>query len=146
MPNVIRQHVHLYCRAVDPHLPQAAPSVTTVSSGAAPTNLAADVQAGRFEMSFEQAFERLELLPRMFIELDGSFVWSGQQAGRAWQIDGMLYDHNGRLQRVELTGHAPRHHWEQLLNAFGQPLDTFTIHCLQHQRFIDTAEFLAREL
>lgn len=146
MPNETRQHVHLYCRTADPHLPRGTSLVATVPPGAARATPAADVQTSRFEMSFEQAFERLEALPRMFIELDGAFVWSGLQGGRDWQIDGMLYDHNGHLRRVELTGDAPRHQWEQLLNVFGQSLDTLTIHCLQRQRFIDTAEFLGREL
>lgn len=146
MPNETRQHLHLYCRTANRHLPRDMSSVTTVPPGAARSSMAADVQASQFEMSFEQAFQRLELLPRMFIELDGSFVWSGEQNGRAWQIDGMLYDYNGRLQRVEMSGYAPRHQWEQLLSVFGQPLDTLTIHCLQQQRFIDTAEFLEREL
>lgn len=146
MPKETRQHLHLYCPTTSPHLPRDTSSVTTVPPEAARSRMAADVQASRFEMSFEQAFQRLELMPRMFIELDGSFVWSGEQNGRSWQIDGMLYDYNGRLQRVEMTGHAPRHPWEQLLSVFGQSLDTLTIHCLQQQRFINVAEFLEREL
>ncbi len=165
-----RQHVHIYCPTVHPPRRHAAsahadplPAVPTPAAqlsaaqvsaaqlsaaqlSAAQVNLATAMQSSRFELSFEQAFERLELLPRMFIELDGSLVWSGQQEGRAWQIDGMLYDRAGRLQRIELTGHAPRNVWEQLLIAVGQPLDSFAVHCLQQQRLIDTAEFLRREL
>lgn len=139
MTNESRQHVHIYCRIA------ASPSAHPLSLEDVACRIAADLQVSRFEMSFEQAFERLELLPRMFIELDGSFVWSGQQDAGRWQIDGMLYDRDGRLQRAELAGQAPRHHWEQLLNVFGQPLDTLTIHCLQQQRFIQHAEFLERE-
>lgn len=140
MTNESRQHVHIYCRMAD------STSANPLSLEATARRIAADLQVSRFKMSFEQAFERLELLPRMFIELDGSFVWSGQQAAGRWQIDGMLYDCDGRLQRAELAGQAPRHHWEQLLNVFGQPLDTLTIHCLQQQRFIQPAEFFEREL
>ena len=139
MTNLFRQHIHIYHRIAD------SPAANPFSMENAASRIAADLQASRFEISFEQAFERLESLPRMFIELDGSFVWSGQQDASRWQIDGMLYDRNGRLQRAELAGQAPRHHWEQLLNIFGQPLDTLTIHCLQQQRFIQPAEFLERE-
>lgn len=140
-----RQHIHIYCPTVDLHRLRGA-SAAAGQLRTAPPSLAADMQSSRFEMSFEQAFERLDQLPRMFIELDGSFVWSGQQQGRDWQIDGMLYDREGRLQRIELAGQAPRLVWEQLLNAIGQPADSLALHCLQQQRLIDTAEFLDREL
>lgn len=139
MTHESRQRVHVYCLAANATLSSQSPS--RESSSSIPTN----PQASRFEMSFEQAFEQLELLPRMFIELDGSFVWSGQRATGRWQIDGMLYDCDGRLQRVELAGHAPRHAWEQLLSIIGQPVDALSIHCLHQQRFIDAAQFLSRE-
>lgn len=139
MTNESRQHVHVYCLTAIATLSSESPS--RESSSSIPT----DSQTSRFDMSFEQAFEQLELLPQMFIELDGSFVWSGQQATGRWQIDGMLYDRDGRLQRVELAGHAPRHAWEQLLSIIGQPLDALSIHCLHQQRFIDAAKFLGRE-
>lgn len=138
MPIESRQHVHIYCLKVNPPAPEVARCELPSPSAAA------DWQTSQFELSFEHAFERLELLPRMFVELDGSFVWSGHQGAVRWQIDGMLYDRAGRLQRVELAGHAPRKIWEQLLDVFGPPLDGLTIHCLQQQRFIDVAEFLKR--
>lgn len=61
-----------------------------------------------FEITFEEAIARLEQLPRMFCEPDGSFVWVGEneEFGR-WQIDGQLTDGLEQLQYVELKGNCP---------------------------------------
>ncbi len=68
---------------------------------------------GPFETDFESTLARLEMLPRMFVELDGSFVWK-PNGERSWQIDGMIYDANQRVQYVDLKGHAPAAMWESL--------------------------------
>lgn len=68
---------------------------------------------GPFETDFESMLARLEMLPRMFVELDGSFVWK-PNGERTWQIDGMVYDANGRVQYVDLKGQAPSAMWESL--------------------------------
>ena len=60
-----------------------------------------------FAVSFEEASAALERLPRMFVEPDGSFVWVADETTRSWQLDGMLYDRDGRLLYVELKGDAP---------------------------------------
>ena len=44
------------------------------------------------DLNFEAARTRLELLPRMFCEADGSLVWVSQQGAPAWQVDGNLYN------------------------------------------------------
>jgi hypothetical protein len=77
--------------------------------------------ATAFAVTFEEtlcAFERLE---QMFAEPDGSFVWVA--ADRAWQIDGNLYDRDGRLLYVELRGRAPAEVLDRLLSALGWPAE-----------------------
>lgn len=71
-------------------------------------------------VTYEQAVERMEALPRMLLEPDGSFVWSGSQP-RPWQIDGVLYDAGGQLGYVELNGDAPSGQLRQLLQALAPP-------------------------
>ncbi|MFT5522506.1 MAG: hypothetical protein ACI9HK_000450 [Pirellulaceae bacterium] len=68
-----------------------------------------------FHCTFEDAFSALEKLHRMFVELDGSFVWVGDQDGSRWQLDGVLYDWGGQLQHVDLQGHCFPEQLEQLL-------------------------------
>lgn len=69
--------------------------------------------AGPFESNFESMLARIELLPRMFIEMDGSFVWR-PEGDRNWQIDGMVYDANQHVQYIDLKGEAPTAMWESL--------------------------------
>ena len=136
MAELVQQHVHIYS------LP-----------GGLPQRLAAtDLHSSRFEISFEQAIARLELLPRMFVELDGSFVWNGQIDGligqieaQRWQIDGMLYDRSGHVLRLELKGNAPRQAWEQLLAIFDWPIQPLIVHCVDQQRFVELTDFLSCE-
>jgi hypothetical protein len=87
-----------------------------------------------FPVSFEEAGGRLEQLERMYFEWDGSFVWVGDTPTR-WQVDGMLYDHSGRLHRVELKGSCPQSAWRQLLNAFGVEPEWVVVHEPAGQRW-----------
>lgn len=70
---------------------------------------------GPLPTSFEQAFERLGQLPMIYLEGDGSFVWT--QPGGREQIFGMLYDAADRLQYVELRGQCSVAIWQQLIGA-----------------------------
>ena len=77
-----------------------------------------------FPVTFEAVYERLEALPRMFIEPDGSFVWVGEVLNKdgtstAWQLDGHLYDRDDRLLFVELQGRCPRESLEELFVPLG---------------------------
>jgi hypothetical protein len=68
-----------------------------------------------FDVSFEEAAERLDGLARLHFEPDGSFVWVGD----GWQLDGVMYDRNGRVAHIELKGQVPSAGFERLLAAFG---------------------------
>lgn len=117
------------------------------------------------DVSFEQAMERLNQLPRMFTEPDGSFLWSGlfddsaaclpdrlsPQSDRLsdhpeasltlapWRLDGMLYDREERVVRVEISGNCPRSRWLQLLQCL-QPVGGLIAFLVEHQCFVRAEE------
>jgi hypothetical protein len=92
-------------------------------------------------VSFEQAADRLQELPRMFFEPDGSFVWVGDEQGQRWQVDGQLTDRDGRLLFVELKGDCPANQFDQLLAAFGWPATPLIFQLTRHAVFVDEADF-----
>ena len=65
--------------------------------------------------SFEDAADRLQQLPRLYFEPDGSFVWALD--GGKQQVFGMLYDAGGRLQYVELRGRCDASTWRTIVAA-----------------------------
>jgi hypothetical protein len=73
-------------------------------------------------VSFDDAFAALAALPRLFIEPDGSFVWTSHTSGDAdWQVDGNLIDRGDVLACVELKGRCPESRLTELLTALGWP-------------------------
>jgi len=153
-------HIHLYRPAEN----GCAPAGTAlVVWGVSLTTRKVDpnVLSSRFASSFEQAVAELQQLERMYVELDGSFVWRGQWPQHSpqhltegqppdtpdtpeppWQLDGMLYDHAGHIQRVELKGDAPLFVWEQLLAVFGWPQQPLLAHLVDHQCWLDINQLL----
>jgi hypothetical protein len=104
-----------------------------------------NVESNSMDCSFEQAVQKLEGLPRLFVEPDGSFVWTGaadalSHSGHVWQLDGMLYDVGGRLNRVELRGSCPLQQWRQLCGCI-QSDSQLIAYLLEFRRFV-----LARDL
>jgi hypothetical protein len=81
-----------------------------------------EVLTSALSVSFETAVVRLSQLPRLFIELDGSFVWRGNKPdGSEWQVDGNLIDQGPALAYVELKGCCPEERFDELLAAVGWP-------------------------
>jgi hypothetical protein len=73
-------------------------------------------------VSFDAGMAMLAELPRMFIEPDGSFVWTGTAAdGQPWQVDGNLIDRGDVLAYVEVKGACPEKRLDELLRALGWP-------------------------
>ncbi len=91
--------------------------------------------------SFEEARERLEHLGRMFCEADGSFVWVSSQGEPAWQVDGNLYDRNGRLLFVDLKGTCPNDQFDRLLTALGWPATKLMFQLTREAVFLSEEEF-----
>jgi len=92
-------------------------------------------------VSFEQAADRLQQLPRLFFEPDGSFVWVGQDGDRRWQVDGQLTDRAGRLLYAELRGDCPAEAFDRLLAALGWPATPLVFLLTRHAVFLDEEEF-----
>jgi hypothetical protein len=104
-------------------------------------------------LSFEEAAERLERLPRMFLEPDGSFVWVVSQVELQaefptesqaespsewkWQVDGVLYDRDQRLMFVDLKGECPDSAWTALLQALGADQTPLMFQLVREALFLD---------
>jgi hypothetical protein len=95
-------------------------------------------------VTFDQAYAALEALPRMFIEPDGSFVWTGEANGTFWQVDGNLIDRGDVLAYVELKGTCPEAPLAALLQAFGWPDGPLAFELPQRGVVLDEAEFRRR--
>lgn len=99
-----------------------------------------------FAMTFEEAAASLESLERMFVEPDGSFVWvssntPSEAATERWQIDGNLFDRNGRLLMVDLKGTCAPVEFDRLLSAFGWPTTPVMFQLAREAVFLDEPNF-----
>jgi periplasmic divalent cation tolerance protein len=78
--------------------------------------------AGPLKVSFEQLADEMTPWPDMHFEMDGSFVWVSSERDNAgaplWQVDGMIYDRNDRVQYVELKGICNKKAWIELVSVF----------------------------
>ncbi len=74
-----------------------------------------------FICTWDAAAAKLETLPRMIFEPDGSWVWSGETDDEQWHVNGHLFDFSGTLHRVELRGWCPADQFDRLLTCFGWP-------------------------
>jgi hypothetical protein len=91
-------------------------------------------------VTFEQAAEVLQRLPRMFLEPDGNFVWTAD-ASPGWQLDGLLIDDGRRLLHVELHGTCLAEPFDQLLRAVGWPDAPVMFQLIRQGLFVSETEF-----
>jgi len=94
-----------------------------------------------FRIGFEEAGEALAKLERMFFEPDGSLVWTSPSGEAAWQVDGNLFDRNGRLLFVDLKGTCPSDQLDRLLSAIGWPATPIMFQLVRQAVFLNEAEF-----
>lgn len=66
-------------------------------------------------VTFDDVLARLVVLDRIFLEADGSFVWSGD----GWQIDGQINDGGDTVDHVELKGTCGIEKWRTILQILG---------------------------
>jgi hypothetical protein len=105
-------------------------------------NFFASPRSATFDCTWEDAAVRLERLPRMIFELDGSFVLSGDdEEGRRWQVDGHLFDFEGRLHRVELHGQCPPAALDDLLRCVGWPKQELAFERVREGDTLDETDF-----
>ncbi|TWU58086.1 hypothetical protein [Rubripirellula reticaptiva] len=77
---------------------------------------------GPIPTSFEATASRLEALPLLYFEPDGSFVWCRDRGEQ--QIYGMLYDAAGQIQYCEIQGKCSLSTWIELRSAITGELAT----------------------
>ena len=105
-----------------------------------------------FPTTFEEFAEQVRDWRGLYFEMDGSFVWTGSHEtdGRIWQLDGMLYDADGKIQYLELKGTCPRKDWLDLLHALtpsfppsttsAQP-SSVVAHLIQQEAWVPARDF-----
>jgi hypothetical protein len=97
------------------------------------------------DVTFDEAYQRLETLPRMFLEPDGSFVWVSPHRNAArWQIDGNIQDAGPRLHSVILSGQCDLDSFRQLLSCFRRADERLAFELLQTGEYLAEFEFLSR--
>jgi hypothetical protein len=105
-------------------------------------NIVGGLRGEPVPISFDAAFARLKELPRLFIEPDGSFVWTGDTAdGQRWQMDGNLIDRGDVLAYVELNGHCPAERFDNLLRCFGWPQGSWAFQMIRSGLTVSETEF-----
>lgn len=98
--------------------------------------------AAPLPVSFEAALGELELLPRLFIDPDGSLVWRGAtDDGQPWQVDGNLIDRGDVLDYVQLNGTCPSERLDEILRTLGWPAVALTIQLPRLGVFLTEGEF-----
>ena len=103
-------------------------------------------------ISFDDAIERLSKLPGMFVEGDGSFVWTSAGVERdsdpksrfetiPWQVDGQLTDGPAGLWYVSLRGDAPARAFDRLLEAISDRKSPLKFQILPGGELLDEGPF-----
>ena len=91
---------------------------------------------------FDDVYAQLKLLPRLFIEPDGSFVWRGSDTEEGeWQVDGNLIDRGDVLAYVELSGCCPRERFDEMLRAVGWPQQVLAFQLPRRGVVLEESEF-----
>jgi len=115
-----------------------------------PTLAVAGLTDAPLDVTFEQVRDKLAVLPRMFIEPDGAFVWAGftdrlgtrtEDNTGAWQLEGVLYDQGDRLSYVELNGLCSEQAFDRFLGALGWPRSRLMFQLLAQAVFLDEKTF-----
>ena len=105
---------------------------------------ASELPDSKFAISFEEATEAFEQLPRMFLEPDGSFVWVVEDAGAKYQLDGLLTDDGTNLLHCELKGTCNAAVLDQFLTALGWPDQSLVFQVVRQGSYLNEAEFRAK--
>lgn len=92
-------------------------------------------------IGFDEALGRLGGIERLFVEPDGSFVWTSPREGLRWQVDGNLFEREGRVQLCDMKGTCPAEGFDRLLTAFGWPGQRVMMELVQAGVFLDEPTF-----
>lgn len=100
-----------------------------------------DALAEPLTVAFDAMLERLAALERMYVEPDGSFVWTSRREGLSWQVDGNAAERAGRVLLVDLRGSCPPAEFDRLLAALGWPAQALAFELLRPAVFLDEPTF-----
>lgn len=101
-----------------------------------------DAKQPKWAAAFDTSFASLQQFERLFIEPDGSFVWTGALPdGTTWQVDGNLIDQGERLAYVELKGCCPEAQFDQFLATLGWPEVPLKFELTRRGVVVDESEF-----
>lgn len=103
--------------------------------------LAAEEVRRPFPVQGEAAAAELSVLPRMFLEPDGSFVWVSPANETPWQLDGQLYESRARLLYVDLKGSCPGAAFDAILRACGWPAAPVVVQDVHAGVYLDEPDF-----
>ncbi|MDB4365766.1 hypothetical protein N9Z08_02445 [Pirellulales bacterium] len=92
---------------------------------------------------FDDAINKLNALPRLFAEPDGSFVWASPHENLRWQVNGNLYEKNDNILFVELKGCCPQVEFDQLLACFLDDENACVIQLTRAAVFVSARVFRA---
>ncbi len=87
---------------------------TGVPASAGPLALPTAWASAPWGRTFDDALTALAELPRLYTELDGSFVWTSAPGEERWQLFGCLYDRGAELAYVDLFGNCKAESLQQL--------------------------------
>jgi hypothetical protein len=131
-------HVTIHARPSDA---KPGPTVAIAGRTVATLDVPRESLSIPFALSFEEAAAGLERLPRSCVEPDGSFFYGSSADEPPWQIDGNLFDRNGRLLFVDLKGTCPTEEFDRLLKIFGWPQTPLAYQLVREAVLLDEAEF-----
>ena len=95
-----------------------------------------------FEASFDQVFQKLESFERLFIELDGSFVWRGEHENKNWQVDGIVYEKNDCVWNIELKGYCDVRSFTELINSVTDQPEETVVQSITEAMVVPMSEFV----
>jgi hypothetical protein len=98
------------------------------------------------QADFDVALGRLGEMPRLYVEPDGSFVWTSSRSApspgvAAWQVDGNAFEKDGRVLLVDLKGRCPAEEFDRLLAAFGWPGQPLMMQLVRSTVFLGEGSF-----
>ncbi len=106
-----------------------------------PTLAITAAECPSFDRTFEEVAADLERFERMYFEPDGSLVWVSSNLDDPWQLDGMLYDRDGRVRHVELKGSCPSEAFDRITAVLGLPSSAMVFQLTREAQFLDDATF-----
>lgn len=92
-------------------------------------------------VGFDAALESLGQIDRLFVEADGSFVWTASAAGIRWQLDGNLFERLGRVLWIDVKGRCPASAFDLLLGGVGWPDEPVVVQLVRSGVFLDEETF-----